>query len=200
MPLINEILAPMNFEAIRDRIASIVKSELLNQSVLQNLPKLNANVFAERLVPINYTEMPAINCMLAKGNYDELVALSKDGNYQFNIDIYTCSETIGLTRADFQSVKDCQQLTGLIFKILMHWKYRRLNFAPPLIEHTEINEIKFADPDQRNETMSVMMARIIFLVRCNETIAPLTNATVIDGNLTSVKINDTNIGFVYDAI
>ena len=200
MPLINEILAPMNFEAIRDRIASIVKSELLNQSVLQNLPKLNANVFAERLVPINYTEMPAINCMLAKGNYDELVALSKDGNYQFNIDIYTCSETIGLTRADFQSVKDCQQLAGLIFKILMHWKYRRLNFAPPLIEHTEINEIKFADPDQRNETMSVMMARLIFFVRCNETIAPLTNATVIDGNLTSVKINDTNVGFVYDAI
>jgi hypothetical protein len=200
MPLINEILAPMNFEAIRDRIASIVKSELLNQSVLQNLPKLNANVFAERLVPINYTEMPAINCMLAKGNYDELVALSKDGNYQFNIDIYTCSETIGLIRADFQSVKDCQQLAGLIFKILMHWKYRRLNFAPPLIEHTEINEIKFADPDQRNETMSVMMARIIFLVRSNETIAPLTNATVIDGNLTSVKINDTNVGFVYDAI
>ena len=200
MPLINEIITPMNFEAIRDRIASIIKTELLNQSVLQNLPKLNANVFAERLVPINYTEMPAINCMLAKGNYDELVALSKDGNYQFNIDIYTCSETIGSTRADFLSVKDCQQLAGLIFKILSHWKYRILDFAPPMIEHTEVNEIKFADPDQRNETMSVMMARIIFIVRCNETIAPLTNATVINGNLSSVKISTTNFGYQYDAI
>ena len=200
MPLINEILTPMNFEAVRDRIASIIKSELLNQATLQNLPKLNANVFAERLVPINYTEMPAVNCMVAKGNYDELVALSKDGNYQFNIDIYTCSETIGSTRADFQSVKDCQQLTGLIFKILMHWKYRRLDFAPPLIEHTEINEIKFADPDQRNESMSVMMARIIFIVRCNETIAPLTNATVINGNTTSVKISSTDFGYQYDAV
>jgi hypothetical protein len=200
MPQINEIIAPMNFEAIRDRISSIIKSELLNQSVLQNLPKLNANVFAERLVPINYTEMPAINVMLAKGNYDELVALSKDGNYQFNIDIYTCSETIGSTRADFLSVKDCQQLAGLVFKILSHWKYRRLDFAPPMIEHTEVNEIKFADPDQRNETMSVMMARLIFFVRCNETIAPLTNATVIDGNLTGVKISTTNFGYQYDAV
>ena len=73
----------------------------------------------------------------------------------------------------------------------MHWKYRRLDFAPPLIEHTEINEIKFADPDQRNESMSVMMARIIFIVRCNETIAPLTNATVINGNTTGVTFTLT---------
>lgn len=199
MAIITYPIQEASFELVRERIGAILADELANQAILLSKPYINASVYIERSVPTSFTETSLVNISLSKGDYGLLTAISQDGTYMFDIDIYTKSKTIGNNRGDYLATQKLQRLVGICHHILSHNKYRTLGFAPPFIEHTEVSEIKFAEPNKIEEAVNLMMGRITFSVRVpekNQAVTP----SLIDGYETQVFLNDTEFGYKYESI
>jgi len=196
MAIITEQIAPRKFELIRDRIATILQSEITNQAAIQSDPKLNAVVFLERFVPFQEVEMPAINVGFANGDYQNLTQIKQEGTYNFNIDVYYSANTTVANRADQIASVDLQRLMGVCQNILSHQRYNTLGFAAPYIQHVEVSSIKIAQPENNKDASSVMMGRLVFTV-----IAPESNVTtvptLIAGYDTQVLIGNTLNGYVF---
>jgi hypothetical protein len=196
MPQINNLIGAKSFELVRDRIAEILADEITNQSELDDSTLQNAPVYTERFVPFTDTEIPAVNVMLARGDYNMYTAVTQDGTYMYNVDCYHKSKTTADGRGDMQATKKLQQLVGVVQTILSHHRYRTLGFAPPFIERVEVKDIKFADPTNSKDSNSVVMARISVLVRVPEGIDPDT-VVLLGGFNTSVKIANSDSGYVF---
>ena len=196
MPNITDLIPQNSYELVRDRIAEILADELPNQATLAGESYINANVFTERTIPIQQTETSLVEVSLARGDYDLMTAINKDGTYTYHIDIFTKSKSNENIRAGELASRRLQRLTGICSIILSHWKYRTLGFMAPFIEHTEVQQIQFAKVDKNNDAATVVMSRITFNVRVPESISK-DNPTLIAGYETSVKISDTDFGYKY---
>lgn len=196
MPQINNLIGPKSFELVRDRLAQVLSIEILNQSTLTGSTLSNAPVYTERFVPFSDTEMPAVNVMLARGDYGMYTAVNQDGTYIYNIDVYHKAKTTPDGRGDMRATKNLQQLVGVVQTILSHHRYKTLGFTPPFIERVEVRDIKFADPVNSKDSNSVVMARLTFAVRVPESISP-DSAVLLDGYDTSVMIANSIDGYVF---
>lgn len=199
MPQINDLIGAKSFELVRDRTAEILATEILNQSTLVDSTLENAPVYIERFVPFSDTEMPAVNVMLARGDYNMYTAVNQDGTYIYHIDVYHKAKTTPDGRGDMRATKKLQQLVGVVQTILSHYRYRTLGFAPPFIERVEVRDIKFADPVNSKDSNSVVMARVTFAVRVPESISP-DSAVTLDGYDTSVLIANSDYGYVFSGV
>ncbi len=193
MAIIDYAIQPASFELVRERIGAILKDELSNQSTLLGKSYINADVFIERSISMNQTETSMINVSLASGDYGLITAISQDGTYNFDIDIFTKSKTIGNDRGDYLASEKLQRLTGICHHILSHNRYRTLGFAPPFIENVTVSNIKFASP-QTEETANLLMSRLSMAVRVPESNNPVT-PNLIAGYETVWKINETDLGY-----
>lgn len=196
MPQINDLIGEKSFEKVRDRLAEILADEITNQSELAGSTLQNAPVYTERFVPFSDTEIPAVNVMLARGDYNLYTAVTQDGTYMYNVDCYHKSKTTADGRGDMLATKKLQQLVGVVQTVLSHHKYRTLGFAPPFIERVEVKDIKFADPTNTKDSNSVVMSRLSVLVRVPEGIDPDT-VVLLGGFNTSVKIANSVDGYVF---
>lgn len=197
MALIDYKIPESSFVKIRARIAEILASELPNQAALNKSEWFNAKVYAERETAIDKTEPSLINVTLSRGDYDLLTAISQDGQYNFNIDIYTRAKSSVEQNGDQKSSERLQRLTGVCHHILSHHIYRALGFAPPFIEHCSVQTIQFADPIKEDQASNVFMSRIVFGVRAPEKSNP--NAgDVLAGYKTTVKMSETDYGYFYE--
>lgn len=185
------------FELVRDRIALILTEELAQQFVLQPTETvLGTKVFTERHIEPSDEELPLVNVSVATGDYGLLTALSQDGSWIFHIESYTNAVNTLTERGYTTSAKSLQRLTGVIQAILSDSKYRTLNFDTPFIEHVEVQDIKFSSPIKANDSASVLMSRLTFLVRVPDNVEELV-FNLIDGYDTSVLIDDSNEGHVF---
>jgi len=196
MPEIVNAITARNYELIRDRIANILAIELPYQATLNSDVGLNPTIEIERFVPVKDTELPLVNVMLLRGDYDSYTTIQQCGTYMYHIDIYTKSKWSDDDRADKLAFMKLQRLTGVIQAILSDSKYITLGFAPPSLSRVQVNSIKFADPANNKDASSSVMARLEFEVRVPETVE-IAALSLIGGYDTSVIMGNTAQGYVF---
>lgn len=197
MAKIKNIIPVTNFEKVRDRIGEIIVEELTEQlymGVTGIDPEFK--VFVERFVPFDITELPAISVSFANGDYSNYDSKSTDGNYTFNVDVYTASDTEGDVPGDQLATFKLERLIGILRGILKSSHYLTLGFDRPSISNTKISNIQIADPKNYKDAGSVMHGRIVFHVRVTEDVE-LSTTFASNGFFTSWVLFGTNKGYQY---
>jgi len=198
MAKINYLIGKQGFERVRERLGEIITDELANQVTLdtQNPADINAKVWAERGQAFDVSELPAINIILAKGNFDNEDSQTTDGTYTFMIDAYSSAASKDGKDGDFLTALKIQRMIGIIREVLCDHQYRTLGFAPGFIGHVDVNNISFPDPLQIHDAQSANVGRLQLTVRLIESATP-EEPLLIGSFKTSVKISTTNKGYLF---
>lgn len=198
MSKINFAIPPRGFEIVRDRIFDILVDEIANQATLQADTSIAANIFVERVLPIDKTELPLINVSLSTGNFSNKSAPAGTATYTYNIDIYCNAKTNDDNFGDKRATFAMSKLAGICHYIFTDPQYRTLLFAAPLITRVSVNDLNIKDPATNGQDgLSTIMGRItleIILTEDNELLASIQLASAV----TSVKINETEKGLKYE--
>jgi len=195
--LITGIIPRRGYEIIRDRICQILLEEIQNQFVLTSDQDLNiTQVFMERMVPFDFTELPALNVGLERGDYSNQHQGQYDGDYRFFFECNTRGETDGDDRGDMMAKVKVQKLMGVAQAILENPIYKTLGFTPgQLIKHRHVESFVFAE-STRQDAENITMARSILVVKSVE-VTDLIEANLIQGYDTRVKLYETEKGYYW---
>jgi len=197
MSRITVAIGSQAFELIRDRLVEILVDEFEGQYLLTYDSELEVNVFKERNNPLDKTELSSIVVSLATGSYSNKNQLSVDGEYSYNIDIYTNEKTNDAESGDTRSALKLQKIIGITRAILEDQAYKTLGFVTPKIMHTMVTDINIRGYDP-NDTMNTSMGRLSFKVRAIETTLPIT-PSLIAGYQTGVLIDLSGKGYFYQS-
>ena len=135
----------------------------------------------------------------ANGDFDNMTTIKQDGTYIYHIDVFMKSKSNVTDKGDKKSMLQLQRLCGVIRAIIMDTRYLTLNFARPFIEHREVSDIKFATPENAKDASSSAMGRLTVSVRVPENVTGVP-ANAIDGYETTVKMNETELGYFYESV
>lgn len=201
MALIQNIISKQSFEIIRDRIAIILRSEILNQFLISGDYEIDASVFLERVVKINTSELdssPIVVVGLATGDYSNQDVTQSTGIYQYLIDVYTKAKTNAQYSGDSRSRIHCQRMLGICRAILEASQYITLGYNYPFVMGRKINSIQIAEPEDTGAD-SVTRGRLILEVKVPEYQQEVT-ASLIDGSDTTmfVDVDGNGLYFVND--
>ena len=195
---INTIIPVQSFEVIRDKIAVILKEELVNQATLAANPKLNATVYIERYSPPNsseLTEVPIVNVLLGQGDYSNQDVTQSTGTYLYFIDIYTKAKANEDNGGDTRAIISLQKILGVCRGILEATQYLTLGFTYPFVMGRKINSIQIAAPADPGAD-SLVRGRLILEVKVPEYQEQVT-ANLIEGTDTSVHIEESPQGYLW---
>jgi hypothetical protein len=197
MSIIEGVIPPASFEIIRDRIGAILTDEIKNQATLSNDSEINAVVHIERFIPFDKTELPAINIMVARGNFEPQSVIQTNGTYLYNIDVYTRAKSDVAIKADSLSMFRLHRLLGIIRSILENSKYLTLGFARPFIVSRKVVDLSVHDPDSK-DALSSVMGRLTFEVKAPER-GELVEPRNFQGFDTRAKLNLGANGYYYSS-
>ena len=199
MSKINTIIDSRSWELVRDKLAAIIKAELVQQAAMSYDDYLNCDVYTERSHPITQDEITDTSVVVITSDkmIPQMTTLT-DGIYNatFSVLIYTSMPANSSGNGDYNSSIRNQKTAGVIHGILMHPVYVRLDFAPPFIARREVSEIKFGSP-QREDSANVKLAIITVDVICSQN-EPETSGVLLVGNTTVVKIDGGEKGFKFE--
>lgn len=193
---INTIIPTQSFEIIRDKIAVILKEELLNQATLAANPKLDATVYVERYSPPNsseVTEVPIVNVLLGQGDYSGQDVTQSTGTYLYFIDLYTKAKSNDDNGGDTRAIISLQKILGVCRGILEATQYLTLGFTYPFVMGRKINSIQIAAPSDPGAD-NLVRGRLILQVMVPEYQEQVT-ANPIDGSDTTVHIEESPHGY-----
>lgn len=190
----NQILGPSSYEIIRERLAEILYTELLNQYDYTGDDEVNIpRIWIERLVDFNASELPAINVQVVKVDLDNHSQLGSDGTGQYWIDIHTKASKRGIEDGGYLAQKHMQKLAGICRQIIEHSNYKTLAFEAPFIMNRRVLEIRFVT-NKTEDTLSIATGRLLVSVR-----APEVNGVFVPRNIaewvTVVKLHDSEAGY-----
>lgn len=197
MALINNVIGKQSYEIVRDRIAIILRSEVLNQFLISGDYEIDATVFLERMDKINTSELdagPIVVVALATGDYSNQDVTQSMGTYQYLIDVYTKAKTNSTYGGDSRSRIHCQRMLGICRTILEATQYLTLGYVN-FVMSRKINSIQIAEPDDTGAD-SITRGRLILEVRVPEFQQQVT-AQLIDGSDTQMFIDITEEGFYF---
>jgi len=203
MALITTVIPTQAYEAIRDRIASILAVELAEQVALRGLT-IDIPVFTERYAKVDAVETPCIIVSLARGDYQNQDPTVAQGDYVFNIDAYASAkntlDSSGqlIARGDTASVIFLEGLLGICRAIIQDANYYRLDFPPSFIARRQIQSIETATPATAQDVNDVVMGRLQLGVTAAEQNG-MQYADLIGDWQTVVNIDQTNAGYVFTA-
>jgi hypothetical protein len=193
MSEINGIIPSQSFELVRDQIGAILFTEFDKQAELTYNPDLEVEVWVERFVPFDRKELPAINVMLATGNYDGDTVAQSDGTYTYLIDFHARAKTNNDGKGDNLALLKLQKMIGIARAIIMNPKYRTLGFAAPFVMSRRVTGFEIANPDSANAD-SVVWGRMKVVVQVPET-TELIDASLIEGFDTTVELEYSEKGY-----
>lgn len=193
--MIDNIIPKQNFEIVRDAIGTILVNELANQKTLQGLED-DAVVFAERTTPIQNDELVSINVSFDSVDYSSKTQQSNQGRNVFNIDVYTIGQARINSDGSTDSSFRLHKYLGMVRYILSHTIYKTLNLPMGFIGGTKVESIVVMEPEFKQDSNFVRMARLILSVSIVES-QTLEEGVELHENLTSVKLHETELGFVY---
>lgn len=194
MALLNYIIPDQGFEVVGGLIVSILRTEFANQEVLSADSNINPEVFLERFVSIGKEKIPAINVTTSRGNITTNTTVSRNGDYNWFIDVYAKAKSSDGVRADELASKRLKKMIGRIMVILEDPQYRVLGIEQPAgIGRTFIADIAIADPTEVDEATSSIMGRLTFTVNITD-VPQLLGANAINGYQTESQIDDTGKG------
>lgn len=202
MSRITEIIQPQSFEIVRDRIGRILAEELANQFVLNPLPEIQAQVWIERSLQYDKSElmdMAQVNVCLGEGSYGNQDQTQSDGTYKYYIDVYVNSKSNDDDRADTRASVKLQRMLGICRAILEDSRYKTLGFtAPPgFIGNRHYESLNIQNPNQKkHDGDSSLMGRLILSVRVPETNG-LSLGIASRDYITTVRLDSTDKGYVW---
>lgn len=198
MAVITTIIGPQSYETIRDRVAIILQDECNNQLQLSGDYDFDIQVFLERTVRVNTSELdsgPLIVVSLAAGDYSNQDVTQTTGIYVYLIDVYTKAKTTATGAGDSRSRLRCQKILGLCRGVLEATQYLTLGFEPGFIMGRKINSLQIAEPEDTGAD-SMTRGRLILEVKAPES-QVMGSTTLIDGSDTQMFIDITEEGFYF---
>lgn len=198
LAIIDTIIPESNFEKIRDRIASILAVEILNQSKLQHDEELNVTVFTERYTQPSSEEGLVIIVGVDRNNLEHHTNIDYRNQCTYNIDIYS------FARADnsnangyYLSSKKGQKVAGLCTKIIQNPQYIRLGYddvSPRFVGGRRITGMQFDIPQDPQDASHPRMCRIQLDVNFNDSVQGV-NGEAIEGIDTNIEIGESEKGY-----
>ena len=198
MALINTIIGPSGVELIKHKIAAILKTELENQKVLQE-DTFPINVFVDRMVPIDKSEILVINVRFESLNPESINQHGSQEDATFTIDTWAVSKQTSTKRGDLLSTNFRDKITFQIKAILQSNFYVTLGFVPGLIMSSNVQNIEPYEPNNNQDASFVSMARLNHQVRFYQNYK-VEEGVLLTNNLTNVKLSNTELGFKYELI
>jgi hypothetical protein len=195
MSVIDGIIPPQKFEVIRDKICEILADEIANQFILTSDSTLDLDVWKERFIPLDESELPAINVSLATGNFAGHSQGTTEGTYSYFIDVHTKAATTSDDQGDSLAMLKLQKILGICRAILEDPKYKTLGLTAPIIFFRKCETLSISDPGKQ-DAASAVMGRIGFSVKTTETVELIT-PSLIGRNETTVKLYLTDRGYFY---
>ena len=196
--MINTIIGPSGVELIKHRIAAILKTELENQKVLQE-DTFPINVFVDRMVPIDKSEILVINVRFESLNPESINQHGSQEDATFTIDTWAVSKQTSTKRGDLLSTNFRDKITFQIKAILQSNFYVTLGFVPGLIMSSNVQNIEPYEPNNNQDASFVSMARLNHNVRFYQDYK-VWEGVLITQNNTNVKLSNTELGYKYELI
>jgi hypothetical protein len=196
MSKITKQIPPQAVEWIRDRIGVILKDEIAAQISMPGtkLP-MDIEVYAERCIPFDMEELPAINVSVDAGSWDNKHPGEADVTCVFNIDcIVNAKHTLDDMGDKLAAIK-AQTMLGVVRYILEDPIYYTLGFEAPFIQRTWCSDFLLGN-ERSTDEKETQVARLKFNVRASDN-NDLISPQLIDGYDTNVKIEETNSGYKY---
>lgn len=199
MSLISQVIGRTAYEIILDRICQILADELEQQFLLSgdyDLQHISDKIYMERMVPFDYTELPALNVGIERGDYEAYHPGQSDAVYRYFIETNAGAVTTNDERGDQRAKVLRNKIMGKVRGILDHPAYFTLGFSPgQLIRHRHIESFVFAEPT-RQDAENVTMARMILVVKTVE-VSNLDEAELIGEWDTRVYLNESDKGYYW---
>lgn len=192
-------IATQKFELIRDRIGEILLTELTAQGAMYSPQEVFANkVYIERFVPIDHTNFPALNIVLANGDYSNKDQLQADGLYKFWIVCYTGEKSTATQDGDTRATLRMHRILGLCRAILNYGGYRTLGFAPTEVnvKTTYVGSIVIPKVDENGDAVNAIMGYLEFFVKAPEVVNVVDPVQLLSSAIT-VKLYDTDEGYYW---
>jgi hypothetical protein len=198
MALINTIIAPSGIELIKHQIAAILKTELENQKVLQS-DTFPINVFVDRMVPIDKSEILVINVRFESLNPDSINQYGSQETGTFTIDTWATAKQTPTKRGDLLSTNLRDKITFQIKAILQSNFYVTLDFTPGLVMSSNVQNIEPYEPSNNQDASFMSMARLNHEVRFYQNYK-VEEGVLLTNNLANVKLSNTDLGYKYELI
>lgn len=198
MALINSEITPRSYEIIRDQLAAIVTSELVQQAAITYDDLFLAPVYLQRAKNISVEECPLVNIAVDSGKYDNQTVIDSDGEFTFFIDVFTTSSYTTAKRGDELSSKEAQRLAGVIQGILSNPQYVTLGFARPFIMRSKVVGFE-PGTITKDESTNLAVVRITLSVKAiqNELVQQPISEFEIS---TQVFLYETEQGYLYSGV
>jgi len=196
--MINTVIGPSGVELIKHKIAAILKTELENQKVLQE-DTFPINVFVDRMVPIDKSEILVINVRFESINPESINQHGSQEDATFTIDTWAVSKQTSTKRGDLLSTNLRDKITFQIKAILQSNFYVTLGFIPGLIMSSNVQNIEPYEPNNNQDASFVSMARLNHNVRFYQDYK-VWEGVEVTNNLTNVKLSNTELGYKYELI
>lgn len=188
-----------SYEIIRDRICQILVEEFEAQLIYSGDYDLDVQIFMERMVAFDHTELPALNVGIERGDAESYHQGQSDWALRFFIESNTRAETgerDDVNRGDQIAKMKVQKIMGIAQAILENPAYKTLGFTPgQLIKHRHIESFVFAE-NTRHDSENTTMSRMILVVKTVET-TELIESNLIVGWDTQVKLHDSDRGYFW---
>ena len=199
--MIETVIGPNNFEKIRDQVAQILALEINNQFMLTGDYEIDLDVWVERSVPFDNTEVPAINVSFFDGDAANEHVGSSDFTYRFFIDVYAKASDVYqnealISRGDALAAFRVHKLMRLCWAIIMNQSYLRLGFSPPSISNRTVTSLGITEPKAAGDSDNVTFGRLLLQVRVPETTV-LPEPVLLGGSDTMVSLFCTDKGYVW---
>jgi hypothetical protein len=194
------VIAPQNYEVIRNKIVEIIAIELEEQFAMSYDPDLDCNVWLERTTPFDLTEMtPAvINVSFIDGNYQNEDPKDADGVYSYAVDVYARSYTNAENIGDTRAALIVQKVIGKIRAILMATVYKTVDTGLGIVKNRKVVSVQVYDPKRPpngdDSTTFDQAGRLTFQVTAIETVEVII-PNVEQGSDTMVNFELTPRGF-----
>lgn len=186
------------FELILDRIGIILTEELARQFIIIPNPLFQADVWKERFIAFDKTELPAINLFYENSEFNENTPITSKGEIKYNIELVVSAKHTDSERADTAASLKCHKLLGVIRYILENPNYLRLDFpvSPAFIAGTNVESIRMSEPSDKDGIQSIG-GQIVFNIRVEEYNGEIQPVTA-EGYTTQVKLNNTEKGYKFE--
>lgn len=200
MSVISGIIAQQSFELIHDRIGEILVDELANQFALSGNADLDVTVYKERHIPFGIQELPSVNVLMERGEYNNQSQPNTQGTYRYLIECTHSSpskdtDSNNTRRGDTLAMSKLQRLIGVIRAILEDPKYKTLGFTAPFLGNRHAENMYFMKHPHQDAD-NIVQGRLTFVVSAPES-SVLIYPNLIQGYDTTVKLHETEKGYIW---
>jgi hypothetical protein len=185
------------FELIRDAIGRVLTAEFANQKTLGTIG-FDINIFVERAMPLDNSELPVINILLADVEFtEELNSYNSLGDCKFLIELYTNGTTDQNESGDVKAGILLAKIAGMVRAILMNNRNLYLDFSDKFIQTRKIKSFSRTQPRIAGDAANTISGVIEAHYYAEET-TELQTGTVETFLSTVVKLYDTNKGYKFE--